>query len=107
MSKVVIINAPAREHVYGALSALAAVEIPVWAGLLADYLARHGHKATILDAEMEGLTVGQTAERIHEAKPALAVFPVYGQQPSASTQCLPAAERVARLVYEHGFLPAR
>ena len=39
----------------------------------------------ILDAEAENLDHQQTAERIVKEDPKLAVFMIYGQQPSAST----------------------
>ena len=96
MKRVVVVNAPARLGVYGGLSELAAIEIPVWAGMIADYLTRHNHEAHVLDAGVAGWDVEQTAAQIRLFNPDLAVFPVYGQQPSASTQCLPAAEAVAR-----------
>lgn len=94
--KVLIVNAPSRLGVYGALSSLAAIEPPVWAGLLAARLKRRGHFVQLLDCEVEGLSVEKAAEIINSEYPDLAVFTVYGQQPSASTQCLPAAEAVAR-----------
>lgn len=96
--KIVIVNPPARSEVYGTLSNLAAIEIPVWAGLIASYLERKGYDdVSILDAEVEEMNVEQTATRLRDLKPDLAVFTIYGQQPSASTQCLPAAERVAQI----------
>lgn len=98
MTHVVIVNPPARNAVYGGLEQLAAVEIPVWAGLLAAFLQRHGHTVTLVDAEAEGLGVDACARRVNESGAHFAVFPVYGQQPSASTQCMPAAEAVARQV---------
>ena len=93
--KVVIVNPPARARVYGALSPLAAIEPPVWAGIMGAYLTRKGYPSEVLDCEAEGLTIEESAARLAGAD--LAVFMVYGQQPSASTQCLPAAEAVAKL----------
>ena len=96
MQTVLIVNPPARSGVYGQLTNLAAVEIPVWAGIIANYLRHHDYQVEVLDAEVEGLSEVQTAKRIRSARPDLAVFTIYGQQPSASTQCLPAAEGVVR-----------
>jgi len=59
----------------------------------------------ILDAEAEGLTIEETAKRIIEAKPRLAAFCIYGQQPSASTQCMPAAAKVTAMVKEASNIP--
>ena len=93
---LLLVNANARDGVYGTLADLAAVEPPVWAGLIARYCLDRGFTVAILDAEAEGLTVGETAARIWAQQPRLAAFCVYGHQPSASTQCLPAASAVAR-----------
>mgnify|MGYP001570325661 FL=1 len=41
---IVIVNPPARMNVYGPLSPLAAIEIPVWAGIMASYLAQKGYQ---------------------------------------------------------------
>ena len=90
---VLIVNPPSRVKVYGPVTDLAAIEIPVWAGILASFLEGKGYRPEILDCE--GLSIDQSARRIRDAQPDLAVFMVYGQQPSASTQCLPAAEAVA------------
>ena len=46
---------------------LAAVENPVWAGLLASFARRRGLAVQILDAEAEGLAPAQVAERVREA----------------------------------------
>ena len=96
--KVLIVNAPARASVYGGLAGLAAVEIPVWAGLIAEFLEGRGrgYEVEVLDCEAQGWTVEGSAREVRARGADLAVFPVYGQQPSASTQCLPAAEAVAR-----------
>lgn len=98
MIDCILVNAPSRVQVYQNLTEFAAVEPPVWAGLIAEYLRLKGWSVAILDAEAQGLTVQQTAMAVNEMKPRLAVFCVYGQQPSASTQCMPAALAVARLV---------
>ena len=50
----------------------------------------------IIDAEAEELTAEETAERAVELKPALIAVVVYGHQPSASTQVMPAAGGAAR-----------
>lgn len=93
---LLLVNAPSRERVYQSLaSEFAAVEPPVWAGLIAQRALSAGFTVKILDAEAEGLSITNTADRIRIIDPKLAVFCIYGQQPSASTQCLPAAEQTA------------
>lgn len=98
---LLLVNAPGKQRVYQSLASdLAAFEPPIWAGLIAN-LARHeGFRTEILDAEALLLTYDQTVEAIVERDPLLTVFVVYGQQPSASTQCMPAAGDVARLLKE-------
>ena len=98
MIDLLLVNVPSRQRVYGLLTEFAAIEPPVWAGLIAGAARRAGFSVAILDAEAEKLTVAQTALRIFELQPRLAAFSIYGQQPSASTQCLPAASAVAQVL---------
>ena len=94
-SDVLFVIPPSRVQIYQDLSRdLAAIEPPVWAGLLATFVRNHGYDGAILDAEAQGLNHQQTAEAIAAVKPRLAVFVIYGQQPSASTQCMPAGRMV-------------
>lgn len=93
-----MVTPPSRVEVYQALSNdYAAIEPPVWSGLIAEYLRRRGHAVAMLDAEAEGLTHEQTARRIADADPRLIVYVIYGQQPSASTQCMPGGRKVAEI----------
>lgn len=94
---VLLITPPSRVQVYQELSRdFAAIEPPVWSGLIATFLRQHSCSVAILDAEAEGLNHQQTADRIAAIAPRLAVFVIYGQQPSASTQCMPAGGRCAK-----------
>ena len=89
-----LITPPSRLEVYqGLANDYAAIEPPVWSSLIANYLIKKGYSAEVLDAEAENLTHEQTAEKIAKKKPKLAVFMVYGQQPSASTQCMPGGKK--------------
>jgi hypothetical protein len=98
---VLMVTPASRVEVYQALSEKhAAIEPPVWSGLIAEYMRRHDYDVAMLDAEAESLTHEQTARRIAQADPKLIVFMVYGQQPSASTQCMAAARRTAKRVQE-------
>lgn len=92
---VLFVAPPSRLQVYQDLSKdLAAIEPPVWAGLLAKFVHKQGYEAAILDAEASGFNHQQTAEAIAATNPTLTVFIIYGQQPSASTQCMPAGRAV-------------
>ncbi len=94
-SDVLFVTPPSRVQVYQSLSRnLAAIEPPVWAGMMASFIRDRGYDVGILDAEAKGFTHVQTAHAIAQADPRLVVFVIYGQQPSASTQCMPAGRRV-------------
>ena len=98
---LVLINPASRARVYQSLStSLAAVENPVWAGLIAAFARTHGKSVVIIDAEAEGLGPADVAVRIQDLNPRLAVIPVYGHQPSASTQNMPASGAVAAAIKE-------
>lgn len=99
---VVLVNPSSRSSVYQALgSSLVAIEPPVWAGLIATYLRLKGFSVELLDAEALELTAGQVASEIQQREPLLVAVIVYGHQPSASTQIMPAAGAVARLIKEN------
>ena len=59
---LVLINPPSRRQVYQSLgSELAAVENPVWAGLMATFCRRKGLTVEIIDAEAEELGPDEVA----------------------------------------------
>lgn len=96
---LLLVNAPGKKRVYqGLADELAAFEPPIWALLIAGFMKRRGYSVQILDAEALLLSYEETVTAITEANPVLTVFTVYGQQPSASTQCMPAAGDVCRLL---------
>ena len=96
MSKIdaLLITPPSRLEVYQGLSnEYAAIEPPVWSSLIANYLLKKNYNVQILDAEAENLSCDQTVEKILSIDPKLAIFMIYGQQPSASTQCMPGGRK--------------
>ncbi len=103
---LLLITPPSRLEVYQELSNdLAAIEPPVWSGLIAEFVRNKGYSVRMLDAEAEGLNHKQTAEAIVAANPVLTVFVIYGQQPSASTQCMPGGRKVCEIVNATSNLP--
>ncbi len=89
---VVLVHPGSRSQIYQALGAdLAAIEPPVWAGLMATFLRHHGFTVSIIDAEADELTPEETAQRASALEPLLTAIVVYGHQPSASTQNMTAA----------------
>lgn len=103
---LLLVTPPSRIEVYQELSmSFAAIEPPVWSGLIARFMKDRGYEVRILDAEAEGLTHQQTAEAIITANAILTTFVIYGQQPSASTQCMPSGRKVAQIVKAAAELP--
>jgi radical SAM superfamily enzyme YgiQ (UPF0313 family) len=98
---LLLINPASRPQVYQSLGAeLAAIEPPVWAGLMASFVRGRGYSVQILDANAEGLGAEVVADRVAELKPTLAAVVVYGHQPSASTQVMPSCGAVTRAIAE-------
>lgn len=98
---LLLVTPPSRLEVYQELSnSLAAIEPPVWSGLVAEFVRARGYNVKMLDAEADGFTHQQTAEIIVRTNARLTVFVIYGQQPSASTQCMPGGRKVCKLVNE-------
>ena len=96
---LLLINPASRAGAYQSLGqGLAAVENPVWAGLMASFCRARGLSVAILDAEAEEVPAEQVAERVRDADPVLAAVVVYGHQPSASTQGMTAAGRVCTAI---------
>src|SRR5215468_9414442 len=103
---LVLINPGSRTQVYQSLgSKLAAVENPVWAGLMATFCRRKGLSVAIIDAEAEELVAAEVAERVQDLDPVLAAVVVYGHQPSASTQIMTASGAVCSAI--KALLPAQ
>lgn len=103
MSKIdaIFVTPRSRVEIYQELSNdYAAIEPPVWSSLIAKYLLQKNYNVKILDAEAENLDHQQTAERIVKEDPKLAVFMIYGQQPSASTQCMPGGRKTCKKLNE-------
>tara|TARA_A100001015_G_scaffold318463_1_gene438443 strand:- start:5159 stop:6676 length:1518 start_codon:yes stop_codon:yes gene_type:complete len=96
---VLLITPPSRLEVYQKLAGeYAAIEPPVWSSLIARFLIKRNYIVKILDAEAEFLNHEETANRIIQEDPRLAVFMIYGQQPSASTQCMPGGRKTCKFL---------
>ena len=99
--ELLLINPGGRTRIYQSLATiLSAIEPPVWAGMIATFARRRGISVAILDANAEDLTPQETAERIADMKPLLTAVVVYGHQPSASTQTMPAVRAICNAIKE-------
>jgi len=63
----------------------AAIEPPLWLGLIAGYRLAQGDNVAIVDAEAEELTVKQTVKRVEELHPKQTIIVVMGANPSVSS----------------------
>ncbi|MFN8543843.1 MAG: radical SAM protein [Candidatus Binatia bacterium] len=96
-----LVNPGGRTDIYQALGAgLAAIESPVWVGLIAQFLRRRGYGVEVLDANAWDLAPTEVAARVADVAPLLTVVVVYGHNPSASTQVMPAAGAICRALRE-------
>lgn len=96
---LVLINPGNRVQVYQGLGLeLAAIEPPVWVGLIATYARKRGYAVAIIDANAENLSPLQVAQRVQNLQPTLTAVVVYGHNPSASTQVMPAAGAICRAI---------
>ena len=75
----------------------AAIETPTWSLLLAQSCRAKGYGVGILDQTAERLSDLDALKRIQDAKPRLAVFVVYGQNPNSGTTNMIGASRLACL----------
>jgi radical SAM superfamily enzyme YgiQ (UPF0313 family) len=99
---LVLINPRSRTQVYQGLGEdLAAIENPVWAGLMATYVRGRGLSVEIIDAEAMELSPAEVAEQTESLNPVLSVVVVYGHQPSASTQIMPASGAAVQALKDH------
>ncbi len=85
---VLFVNLGSRNAVYQELGVnLSAIEPPVLAALFAGYLRNKGLTTDIIDAPVFNLGIAELVELVCQCYQAtLIVIPVYGFQPSASTQ---------------------
>jgi anaerobic magnesium-protoporphyrin IX monomethyl ester cyclase len=91
----------ARKIYQGLENEFVAVEPPIFAGLYATYIRNKGAVPAIFDAPAMRASAEETARAAtQDYAPRLVCIVVYGQQPSASTQNMGAASRIARKIKE-------
>ncbi len=81
--ELLLINPGGRLNIYQALaSEFAAIEPPIWTGLIATYLRNLGHSVDILDANAEDLSPEEVAAPVAQSPPLLAGGVVFCVNPS-------------------------
>lgn len=93
MIDLLIIN-PSNRHAYTVVSNdLPAIEPPIWAGMLAEYVRQYGYSVRIWDENVELCDIVDEIEQ-EKIQPRLIAIVVYGHNPSASTQLMPRVEQL-------------
>src|SRR5450631_1434293 len=96
---VLFVHANGSKKIYQALAHhYSAIEPPIWAGMLANHCRYKGFSVNILDCEALHLDEQQSAKQIIGNIARLVCFVVYGQQPSASSQNMAEATKLADTV---------
>lgn len=100
---VLLIHPGDRKQIYQSLGDdLCAIEPPAFAGLFATYLRKKGAEVAIYDVPAMFVSAETAvAEMLATYRPRLVVLCVYGSQPSASTQNMTSAGKIARLLKDH------
>lgn len=99
---ILLINPGSLKAVYQQLGeGFSAIETPSLAAFFATYMRNQGFSVAILDAPAYGHGPEECAQiALERYDPALVVMVVYGFQPSASTQNMPAAGATCRAIKE-------
>lgn len=103
MLDAVFIHANSAPQVYQSLHREhSAIEPPIWAGMLAAHCRKQGFQVAVVDCEADRLGPDDCTALVREVlKPRLAIFVVYGQQPSASTQNMDGAAAYCEHLKNH------
>ncbi|MFC1461942.1 B12-binding domain-containing radical SAM protein [Verrucomicrobiota bacterium] len=93
---VLFIHPGYQKNTYQDLSReFTAIDVPVWAALLANHVRNKGFDCAIHDVNVQGWNDSILKDILNHSDPKLIVMMVYGHQPSASTQTMPAARKIA------------
>lgn len=94
---VLFIHPGDQKRSYQSLSEeFTAIAPPVWTLLLANYLRNRDYTVAIYDVNIEGWDQKTPNNLLTKYDPELIVLMVYGHNPSASTQTMPAARIIAK-----------
>lgn len=83
-------------------SPYAAIEPPLWLGMIAGYHLAQGERVGIVDAEAEDLTIEETAQWVIDLRPRETIVVVMGNNPSvSSTPKMPVAQELLKYISNH------
>ncbi len=107
MVDLVLIHPGAVHGIYGSdlAKSLVAVEQPLWCRLIAGSMINRGFSVAIIDAEAEGLSTHEVLVRVNQESPQLIGIVVSGHQPSASTQQMVGAGKIALILKTNTIIP--
>jgi anaerobic magnesium-protoporphyrin IX monomethyl ester cyclase len=98
---ILLINPGGRLSIYQELgSKLAAIEPPIWTGLMATFLRNKGYAVDILDSNALDLAPEEVAEVVEQRNPVVSAVIVYGHQPSATTQVMPSCGLICKAIHD-------
>lgn len=94
-----LVHPGSQKAIYQSLGqSLTAIEPPLWCRLICGYLLDRGFTAEIIDSEAESLHIDDVAKRVRTLQTKLVVIVATGHQPSASTQSMVSAGRIAKVI---------
>jgi len=94
---VLFIHPGGQKEIYQSLAAeFTARATPVWACILSKALLERGYTVGIYDTNVRGWDENSAKYVIEKYVPEIVVIMVYGHQPSASTQAMPSAGKIAK-----------
>jgi len=106
VTDIVFVNPGDRKVVFQDLGKdLTAIEPPYLALSFATYLKQEGFSVKIIDSNAMNISPQETAQMVKELNPKLVALVVYGNQPSASTQNMSIAGKIATTIKETMDLP--
>lgn len=94
----ILVNSGDSSAVYQGLNDLSSLEPPTFTALVAAYLISKGFMGEIVDVPTLTSSVEIVAEDIVRKNPHIVGVFVYGYQPSASTQNMPAARKICQAI---------
>jgi len=101
MLDIVFVHANSSQLVYQGLAKdHAAIEPPIWAYLLHNHCMTRHINSAVLDCEVYQLSDDRCIEALEGHRTRIVCFVVYGQQPSASSQNMEGALRLAKRIKE-------